>query len=75
MRGRRLLYSVTLLLALVVGLGLWNPLNPADAKRDDVPRFVVDPFWPKPLPNRWVTGEVGGICIDSQDHVFGIQIS
>ena len=34
------------------------------------PKFEVDPSWPKPLPNRWVTGEVSGTCIDSQDHVF-----
>ena len=39
----------------------------------DIPRFVVDPYWPKPLPNRWVTGEVGGICVDRQDHVFGLN--
>ena len=33
-------------------------------------RFEVDPSWPRPLPNRWVTGAVGGVCVDSQDHVF-----
>jgi DNA-binding beta-propeller fold protein YncE len=36
----------------------------------DPPKFQVDPSWPKPLPNRWVTGEVAGTCVDSQDHVF-----
>jgi len=44
-----------------------------------VPRFKVDPNWPKPLPQvkdadgqmrRWVTGAVGGVCVDSHDHVF-----
>lgn len=34
------------------------------------PRFEVDPLWPKPLPNLWVTGGIGGLCIDSKDHVF-----
>src|SRR5207302_6549258 len=34
------------------------------------PLMAVDPNWPKPLPNAWVTGQVGGTCIDSQDHVF-----
>jgi hypothetical protein len=34
------------------------------------PRFKVDPFWPKPLPNRWVFGELGAVCTDKQDHVF-----
>ena len=38
-----------------------------------VPKFEVDPYWPKPLPNRWVTGEIGGVCVDSQDHVFVAQ--
>jgi DNA-binding beta-propeller fold protein YncE len=33
----------------------------------------VDPYWPKPLPNRWLTGEVGGICIDRQDHVISLN--
>ena len=34
------------------------------------PRFEVDPFWPKPLPNNWVLGRVIGLGIDSQDHVW-----
>jgi DNA-binding beta-propeller fold protein YncE len=34
------------------------------------PRFEVDPSWPKPLPNLWVTGGIGGMCIDSRDHVI-----
>ena len=32
--------------------------------------FQVEPFWPKPLPNDWVTGNVGGTCVDANDHVF-----
>ncbi len=47
----------------------------ARAADSEVPRFVVDPYWPKPLPNRWVTGSVGGICVDNQDHVFGVNRS
>src|SRR5438309_5569856 len=38
-----------------------------------IPNYVVDPYWPKPLPHRWVTGPVGGICVDKHDHVFGIN--
>jgi hypothetical protein len=34
------------------------------------PRFEVDPFWPKPLPNHWVLGETIGLGIDAQDHVW-----
>ena len=32
--------------------------------------FEIDPSWPKPLPNLWVTGGIGGVCIDAHDHVF-----
>lgn len=36
----------------------------------DTPKYEVDPSWPRPLPDRWVTGSIGGICVDNQDHVF-----
>ena len=38
--------------------------------QNNPPTFEVDPSWPKPLPNLWVTGGIGGVCIDAQDHVF-----
>jgi len=34
------------------------------------PKYEVDPNWPKPLPENWVTGQVSGVCVDSRDHVF-----
>jgi DNA-binding beta-propeller fold protein YncE len=34
------------------------------------PKFVVDPNWPKPLPEHWVIGQVSGVCVDQQDNVF-----
>jgi hypothetical protein len=37
------------------------------------PRFEVDPYWPKPLPNHWVTGSTIGVSTDSQDHVWIIH--
>jgi NHL repeat len=37
------------------------------------PGFQVDPFWPKPLPNNWILGQVAGVAVDAQDHVWIIQ--
>ena len=37
------------------------------------PIFEVDPFWPKPLPNHWVTGSTIGLSVDAQDHVWTIH--
>ena len=34
------------------------------------PRYEVDLSWPKALPDRWVIGGLGGLCVDNQDHVF-----
>jgi DNA-binding beta-propeller fold protein YncE len=36
----------------------------------DAPRFEIDPWWPKPLPERWITGRLGGVCVDEHDHVI-----
>jgi DNA-binding beta-propeller fold protein YncE len=35
-----------------------------------VPQFEVDPWWPKPLPNNWILGQVSGIAVDARDHVW-----
>ena len=56
---------------LAIALGVSCP-RPTEAQTN-VPRYGVDPYWPKPLPDRWVTGEMGGVCVDSQDHVFIVQ--
>ncbi len=40
------------------------------ASRAQAPNYEVDRSWPKPLPNRWVLGGLGGVCVDHQDHVF-----
>src|SRR5436305_1797948 len=34
------------------------------------PRYVVDATWPKPLPNNWIMGQVGGLAVDTQNHVW-----
>ena len=34
------------------------------------PIFRVDPFWPKPLPNRWSMQQVTGIHVDHEDHIW-----
>jgi NHL repeat len=52
--------------AIALGIFAALPLN-AQVKP---PKFEVDPSWPKPLPKGWVTGGVGGVCVDAQDHVI-----
>ncbi len=37
------------------------------------PLFRVDPFWPKPLPNNWILGQVGGMAVDDHDNIWVFQ--
>src|SRR2546421_6347651 len=40
---------------------------------DEVPNFRVEPFWPKPLPNNWILGQVAGIATDRYDRIWIVQ--
>jgi DNA-binding beta-propeller fold protein YncE len=63
-------------LVLVLGIGQ-NVLEKKAAAQTNgkvqAPRFEVDPMWPKPLPNHWLLGNVIGVGIDTQDHVYIIH--
>ena len=34
------------------------------------PRFEVDPWWPKPLPEGWITGQLPCVYVDHHDNVL-----
>ena len=38
-----------------------------------VPQYKVDPYWPKPLPNNWILGQVSGVATDAKDHIWIIH--
>lgn len=38
-----------------------------------VPSYNVDPSWPKQLPNNWIIGQVGGMAVDKDDHIWVFQ--
>jgi DNA-binding beta-propeller fold protein YncE len=44
-----------------------------EANGTQAPRFEVDPMWPKPLPNHWVTGNIIGVSVDAQDHIWVVH--
>jgi len=78
MRRRRSLFVGLALLVLLAALGVTQQVlektAAAQAKAGaQAPRFEVDPMWPKPLPNHWVMGNVIGVGIDKQDHVYIIH--
>jgi DNA-binding beta-propeller fold protein YncE len=64
---------VVLLAALGVGSAVLEKRAAVEAAAVQAPRFEVDPFWPKPLPNKWILGQTIGVSVDPQDHVWIIH--
>ena len=66
--NRGALSSAVLVMTLTAVAGL---VSSGPAMAQQVPRFEVDLSWPNlPLGDRWLTGGLGGMCIDGRDHVF-----
>lgn len=69
---RRTFLQGTAALLLTV-TALYAPGFGAAHAQPVAPRFEVDPFWPKPLPNHWLLGSTVGVAVDERDHVWIIH--
>src|SRR5258705_4910978 len=45
----------------------------AQAPKVKIPIFEYDPTFPKPLPENWAIGPIGGLAVDRQDHLYVVQ--
>ena len=60
----------------IVSLILAGALIPAPAfaqqpaRADAPPTFQPEPFWPKPLPENWILGQVAGIASAPNDNIW-----
>src|SRR5450432_2121313 len=75
MKGmKRDFYIGATLVAVIAALGIGSVLlDNLRAAGVMAPRFEVDPMWPKPLPNHWLLGNVIGVSVDSNDHIWIIH--
>ena len=76
MKRWSLLSGLTALGALLAwgGMGNSHVAYGADAaKGDEIPTFKYDPEWPKTLPNAWITGNIGAMFVDKDDHIWIAQ--
>ncbi|MEO7133094.1 MAG: hypothetical protein ABI024_02635 [Vicinamibacterales bacterium] len=73
-KTNRKLFTGAALVAILAALGVvQGMLDKAAAQAKQVPRFEVDPFWPKPMPKNYVFGQTIGLGISSDDHVWIIH--
>jgi hypothetical protein len=56
-------------LRFVLVLLLWQVFLDVAAAQSP-PEYKLDPTWPQELPNRWITGNIHGLAVDQQDHVW-----
>ena len=61
------------LCALIAAVALIGVAVLTDARAGDIPAFAVDASWPKPLPNNWIIGQVGGITTDAKGNIWVFQ--
>src|SRR6202007_2892511 len=54
---------------------LWALVAGPRARAQDVPAYRVDPYWPKPLPNKWIMQQVPTLTVDSHDHIWVLNRS
>ena len=66
--------AATAILTIAAALGVasvfFEKRAVVQAAAVQAPRFEVDPLWPKPLPNHWIVGNVIGVSVDAQDHIW-----
>jgi hypothetical protein len=55
---------------LVAAAGAQTTFAQQAARAETGPRFQPEPFWPKPLPGNWILGQVSGIAVDRNDHIW-----
>ena len=68
--GKRELYVGAIFITLFIVAGISQTTLAQKRPQQQAPKFEVDPFWPKPLPNHWVLGSVTGVAVDAQDHIW-----
>jgi sugar lactone lactonase YvrE len=59
-----------LLVAAVVGQSALDRVAAQSPRGEQVPRFEVDPLWPKQLPNNWIIGSAVGVAVDANDRIW-----
>jgi hypothetical protein len=57
-------------LALSIGLGVFVVYGVLGAQAQTAPRYLYDPGWPKPLPNKWKMGGITGLAVAPDDTIW-----
>lgn len=77
MTHRSILATFVLLLCaplLAAAQGANAKPAPGSPTADKLPIYEVDPKWPPTLPNDWILGDIRGLFVDDNDHLWVIHM-
>ena len=70
-----------IILALVLLTASQSSAQTANAKpalgsptADQLPIYEIDPAWPPTLPNNWIWGDIRGLFVDDNDHLWVLHM-
>lgn len=73
MAGRPVFRALLMVTVIIAALSVaTRAVERAAQSAGTPPVFQVDPSWPK-LPKQWILGQVSGVAVDAQDHIWIIQ--
>jgi len=74
MKMKLRIYGQIALLAVAAMAGTCGSAaaQPKPAAERMIPKFRVDPHWPK-IPHGWTLGQVSGVACDAEDHIWVLQ--
>jgi len=73
-RSKNFLIGSAFAVALAgLGVAQFALQGKAEAQGMMAPKFEVDPYWPKPMPNHWVLGMSIGVWVDNNDHIWMVH--
>ncbi len=56
-----------------IGLAIVASAGAIAMRAQEAPKYRVDASWPQELPNNWIIGQIGGLAVDREDHIWVLQ--
>jgi DNA-binding beta-propeller fold protein YncE len=60
-------------ISVSIGICLLAFVLYSPARAQTPAEYKVDASWPKQLPNNWIMGQVGGMAVDKENHIWVLQ--
>ena len=74
MRNRMNVLGLTAFALLTVSCASEVSQEASELTSETLPAWEIDPTWPPTLPNDWILGDIRGMFIDDDDHLWVVHM-